>query len=132
MAQREWNSSLMDCSPCGTCMMATWLPCLVFGKTSERMRDPNLTNYSPLNGECFMISALGSIGFGWLYLMSKRTDIRQQFGIDGSECGDCCTAYWCPCCVLIQHENEVIGRTQYAPVTEGYQSQGDSMKMQGM
>ncbi|KAF4806342.1 Cell number regulator 11 [Colletotrichum siamense] len=96
------------------------------------MRDPNLTNYSPVNGECFMISALGSIGFGWLYLMSKRTDIRQQFGIDGSECGDCCTAYWCPCCVLIQHENEVIGRTQYAPVTEGYQSQGDSMKMQGM
>ncbi|CAI0653928.1 unnamed protein product [Colletotrichum noveboracense] len=128
MAQREWNSSLMDCSPCGTSMMATWLPCLVFGKTSERMRDPNLKNYSPLNGECFMISALGSIG----YLMSKRTDIRQQFGIDGSECGDCCTAYWCPCCVLIQHENEVIGRTQYAPVTEGYQSQGDSMKMQGM
>lgn len=66
------------------------------------------------------------------YLMSKRTDIRQQFGIEGSQCGDCCTAYWCPCCVLIQHENEVTGRTQYAPVTEGYQSQGDNMKMQGM
>ncbi|KAL0940231.1 PLAC8 family protein [Colletotrichum truncatum] len=127
--QREWNNSLLDCSPCGTCMMSTFLPCIVLGKTSERMRDPKLTNYSPFNGDCVILSGLGLIGFHWLYIMSKRIDIRKQFGIEGSQCGDCCAAYWCPCCSVIQQEKEVIDRTEYAPVTQGYESQKQGMHM---
>ncbi|KAK0374613.1 PLAC8 family protein [Colletotrichum paranaense] len=129
MPSQEWQSDLMDCSPCGTCMMASFLPCMVFGKTSERMRDPSLSDYSPINGDCFMISALGSIGLGWLFLMNKRGDIRKKFHIEGSTCGDCCVSFWCPCCVLIQHENEVEGRTDYGPINTGYQSQAQNMEM---
>ena len=55
--------------------------------------------------------------------MMKRTEIRERFGIAGSGTSDCCVTYWCPCCALIQQDNEVKTRTQHMVNTQGYQAQ---------
>lgn len=55
--------------------------------------------------------------------MQQRSKIRQQYGIKGSTTGDCCVAYWCPCCSTVQNDKEVVARTQ-GLVTDGYQQEG--------
>jgi hypothetical protein len=52
--------------------------------------------------------------------MIKRGEIRRRFGIEGSGCGDCASAYCCPCCVLVQHEKEL--EVQSTRVQTGYQA----------
>ena len=53
--------------------------------------------------------------------MTKRTEIRDKFGIKGSRTSDCCASYWCPCCSLVQQDNEVKTRLGYETLSEGYQ-----------
>lgn len=60
--------------------------------------------------------------------MLKRSEIRERYGIKGDGTGDCCAAYWCACCTLIQHDKEVIARTSpAAPVAQGYQPNKEGM-----
>lgn len=62
--------------------------------------------------------------------MMKRGEIRDQYNIEGSDCGDCCVSYWCMCCAMIQADKEVKLRTAaQAPITQGYQSQKEGMHM---
>jgi hypothetical protein len=62
--------------------------------------------------------------------MIKRTDIRERFGIPGSGCGDCCAAFWCHCCQVIQADNEVNSRLNAgSDMYQGYQLQTDSMRV---
>ena len=58
--------------------------------------------------------------------MTKRKQIREAYGIEGSGTGDCCTFFWCLCCTLVQQENEVKSR-QLVPSYEpaGYQPEKD-------
>lgn len=46
--------------------------------------------------------------------------MRQQHGIEGSCCGDCCVSFWCGCCALVQEEKEIELRTR--PALAGYQA----------
>lgn len=60
--------------------------------------------------------------------MLKRGEIRERYGIEGTGTKDCCVSYWCPCCALIQQDNEVKARAAAAaPITQGYQQQTDGM-----
>lgn len=118
---RDWESGLCDCcSPMGTCCWGFWLPCCLFGKTQSRLADPALKEHSYLNGNCCLYYLTAQVGFHWVLLMIRRGEIRNRFGIEGSGCGDCCTSYWCPCCVMIQHEKEV--EVQSERVQTGYQA----------
>ena len=64
------------------------------------------------------------------YNTMKRGEIRRKFGIEGSGCGDCCVSVWCPCCALIQQDNEVKGRLAREGVnTKGYQPVTQSMQV---
>ncbi|TPX15329.1 uncharacterized protein E0L32_004606 [Thyridium curvatum] len=126
---QEWQSNLCDCSPCENCLLGTFLPCLLLGRTAERMRDPTMQNYESINTDCMLMCGISYFtGCGWIYAMMKRSEIRERFGIDGSGFGDCCTTYWCPCCALIQQEKEVVARTSQGPIAQGYVSQ-PSMQM---
>lgn len=58
------------------------------------------------------------------YGMMKRGEIREQFNIKGSGCGDCCVSFWCSCCAIIQQEKEVKKRLEKVPITQGYATQG--------
>lgn len=60
----------------------------------------------------------------------KRGEIRERFGIEGSGCGDFCVSMCCPCCALIQQDNEVKGRQARQGVnTQGYQAVTQSMQV---
>ena len=57
------------------------------------------------------------------WTMKQRGEIREKYGIEGSGCGDCCTAFWCPCCAMVQNDKEVRMRSSGVD-TSGYQPQG--------
>ncbi|KLU86641.1 hypothetical protein MAPG_05653 [Magnaporthiopsis poae ATCC 64411] len=121
---QEWNTPLCTCSPCGGCMLATCLPCILVGKTSERLVDPSLSKYEVFNPECLIMGGITYIGLGFVYAMIKRMEIRERFGIKGSGFGDFCASYWCACCVVLQNDNEVrsrVGEPGQGPVVQGYQ-----------
>ncbi|KAK8075713.1 plac8 family [Apiospora hydei] len=121
----EWQSNLCDCSPCGSCVLGTFVPCLLVGRTADRMRDPTMQTADTLNSDCLIHGILmWTLGAGWVYSMLKRTEIRERFGIPGSGFGDCCTSYWCPCCAVIQQDKEVQARLPGGgPVDSQYQAQ---------
>ncbi|KAF7522109.1 hypothetical protein G7054_g12254 [Neopestalotiopsis clavispora] len=126
----EWKSSLCDCSPCSSCIVSCCIPCILVGQTSERLRDPTMQTASDLNNDCMIHGGLCFFtGFHWVYTMLKRTEIRERFGIPGSSFGDCCTAFWCHCCAVIQQDNEVKARLRPAtgPVHMPYQQEQGMM-----
>lgn len=88
------------------------------------MRDPTMQTSDLLNSDCLIHGGLTyCLGLGWIFAMMKRTEIRERFQIPGSGVGDCCVSYWCPCCAVIQQDNEVKSRLPVAPVNNQYQSQ---------
>ncbi|KAK7750148.1 hypothetical protein SLS62_007897 [Diatrype stigma] len=97
----------------------------VVGQTSERIRDPSMQNADLLNSDCLIHGAITCFtGCGWIYSMLKRSEIRERYNIQGSGFSDCCVSYWCPCCAIIQQDNEVkIRQRNAAPIQQGYQSQ---------
>ncbi|KAM0287040.1 hypothetical protein ACHAQH_000725 [Verticillium albo-atrum] len=128
--EQKWQNNLCNCSPCGSCLLGTFLPCMLLGKTSERMRDATLRTYEAFNTDCLLMCGITYFtGCGWIYAMIKRGEIRERFNIKGSGCGDCCTTYWCPCCALIQQDKEVQQRLASGPIVEGYQGNHDGMNM---
>ncbi|KAH8896060.1 PLAC8-domain-containing protein [Thozetella sp. PMI_491] len=125
----DWQNGLCSCSPCGSCMLGTFLPCLLVGRTSSRLRNPADLSPESFNGDCLIHGALSMIASGWMYSMIKRTEIRQRFNIPGSACGDCCAAFWCQCCQVIQSDSEVNSRLISGPVCQGYDGQNEMMKV---
>ncbi|KAI9674221.1 MAG: hypothetical protein M1817_002039 [Caeruleum heppii] len=130
---QEWHSSFWDCfKPMDVCCMAYWCPCFLFGKTQQRLKDPNLETYESFNGNCVGWCALGYCGFQWVLQMAKRQDMRAQFNLDGSGAGDCFRSYCCPCCGLVQEEKESVFRTQGAGAgagaPQGYQKNATGME----
>ncbi|PYH66920.1 PLAC8 family protein [Aspergillus vadensis CBS 113365] len=116
----SWNYSLFDCCSPGTlCLTSCCLPCLAFGKTQSRLRDPTLQSYESINGDCVIWSFLGLGLSQWIYQTIRRGELRNKYGIEGSCCGDCCVSMCCGCCALIQEEKEAEIRTR--PQVTGYQ-----------
>lgn len=105
-----------------------------------------METYSPVNGNCVLMMGITYLtGCGWMYVlfpgssvrpkdglltcmkcsyvMHKRFDIRQRYGIKGSDMGDCYASFWCLPSALVQHEREVIARQTRNHVNQGYQQQ---------
>ncbi|EYE90416.1 PLAC8 family protein [Aspergillus ruber CBS 135680] len=117
---RQWNYSLFSCfEPGSLCLMGCFLPCLTFGKTQTRTRNPELSDYSHCNTQCSLFAFLALLGSQWIIQTVKRGETRERFGIEGSCCGDCCVSFCCSCCAIIQAEKEVELRTR--PELMGYQ-----------
>ncbi|KAI1160178.1 PLAC8 family-domain-containing protein [Nemania serpens] len=119
--QSEWQTGICSCGPCSSCLLAWFLPCLLLGQTSERIRDPSMQSADMLNSDCLLHGGINCFtGCGWIYAMIKRGEIRERYGIKGSGCDDCCVSYWCSCCALIQQDNEVKIRQQTQAGRQGY------------
>ncbi|KAF5643946.1 plac8 family [Fusarium tjaetaba] len=127
---QEWQNNLCNCSPCDSCLLGTFCPCILLGKTADRMRDPTMQTADTCNSDALIFCAINCVtGCGWIYSMMKRGEIRERFGIKGSGMNDCCVSYWCLCCALIQQDNEVKSRLSQGPITQGYQAQKEGMHM---
>ncbi|KAK2594997.1 hypothetical protein QQS21_007304 [Conoideocrella luteorostrata] len=131
---KDWQFSLFDCFGDGEAsLIACFLPCMLHGRTMDRINDPSLQSHDPLNHECLLWGGIQCFtGCGCLYNMIKRTEIRERYGIQGSGGSDYCISYCCLCCALVQQDREVALRAgHYAPVTQGYQGQKEGMQMPG-
>ncbi|KAF4591979.1 Protein PLANT CADMIUM RESISTANCE 3 [Ophiocordyceps camponoti-floridani] len=127
----EWGNHLCDCSPCESCLLATFLPCMLSGRTATRMRDPSMQSFREINDECVIYGLVhGFTGFGWVLSMIRRGEIRRRYGIKGNCCGDYCVSYWCLCCDIIQQDKEVRRRTA-GIVTSGYDGHKERMYVPG-
>ena len=95
----EWDTSLLSCfSNCGVCLLAHFLPFVVFGQNAE---DAGTCS-------CFIAFLLFFVPPIDLYILAKtRTDTREKHNIDGSFCGDLMASFCCPCCVMIQTKNQL-------------------------
>jgi Cys-rich protein (TIGR01571 family) len=119
---QTWQHDLFDCSPCGTCCLATFMPSRLHGRTAYRLRDPTMQGYSTCNGDCMAFCALSCFGLGWILTMSQRTAVRTKYAIVGSTGKDCLAAWCLPCCSAIQNEEEIKLRAAASPVVQGYAS----------
>ncbi|EXM18252.1 hypothetical protein FOTG_13674 [Fusarium oxysporum f. sp. vasinfectum 25433] len=128
---QEWENSLLDCSPCDSCLLSTFLPCILFGRTSHRLQNPSAEPES-FNSDCALFCGIQSLtGCGWIFNVMKRGEIREAYDIEGSGMGDCCASFWCLCCALIQQEKEMKSRQLACCETAGYQPMKDGMLGQG-
>jgi len=126
---KDWETGFCSCSsPCGTCCLGACCPCILYGRTQYRLEHNGSTEgYSFCNSNCTFYSCLMIVpplqsGLP-LSLQSflgyaQRKKIRQQYGLRGGPCGDYLRHYCCPCCSLIQEEEEVIKKSKD---TSGYQ-----------
>ncbi|PLB52227.1 PLAC8-domain-containing protein [Aspergillus steynii IBT 23096] len=116
----DWNYSLFDCcSPGSLCLSSCCLPCLTFGKTQARVKNPTLESFSYVNSECALFTCVSMFLSHWILQTIRRGEMRETFGIRGSCFGDCCATMCCGCCALIQEEKEMELRTR--PELLGYQ-----------
>ncbi|KAG5979895.1 hypothetical protein E4U55_004653 [Claviceps digitariae] len=137
---RKWRFGLFDCfGDVGGSLMACFLPCILHGRTMDRIKDPSLQSHDPFNMECMLWCGIQCFT-GCLvsnqpnnpsYNIIKRADIRKQYGIHGSGSSDCCISYCCLCCALVQQDREVALRAGHpvGPITQGYQAEKQGMQM---
>ncbi|KAK3367485.1 PLAC8 family-domain-containing protein [Podospora didyma] len=124
-ATGEWEAGFCKCSPCSSCLLACCCPCIMHGKTADRLRDPTMQSADTFNSDCMLFGAIQCcLGVGFIFTMQQRGEIRKRYGIKGSGLGDCCATFWCNCCAQIQQDNEVITRSARGPIVQGYQPQG--------
>ncbi|KAB8290557.1 hypothetical protein EYC80_010982 [Monilinia laxa] len=123
--ESTWSNSIWDCfSPGELCFKATFCPCFVYGKTQYRLnQDPNLMGYERFNSDCLLWAGAQWCGIGVLFTFLRRREIRGKYAIGGeSDLSDIAFSWCCHCCSLMQHEKEVVRRTQSAiNVQQGYQ-----------
>ncbi|KAI9754778.1 MAG: hypothetical protein M1815_005417 [Lichina confinis] len=104
---QPWANSFWDClDPLDLCFLSYCCPCIVFGRTQQRVVDPQLENYETVNTDCLIWYGLSCVGVQWLYQMIKRTEFRERFNLEGSQGMDCFGSYCCLCCELMQSEKE--------------------------
>lgn len=128
----SWTSGLFDCfDPIGTCCLAAWCPCVQYGKTRARSKNPSDMDPSGCNGDCAAWCALQCISAGPLLQCMNRGQLRNKHNIDGNACTDCLISYCCNWCALVQEDKEVKVKEQGGnPAATGYQKQDGMMYTQ--
>ncbi|KAG2003028.1 hypothetical protein CC2G_003661 [Coprinopsis cinerea AmutBmut pab1-1] len=111
---REWSNGLFSCcNKPGTCFVATCFPCFTYQNVRSRYRHLNERGQADPSGgsscgsDCCIHAILLGLGLSCFLQMVNRKDIRGRYNIRGGGCGDCCTAYWCGPCELVQEAQEL-------------------------
>ncbi|CAG8519166.1 283_t:CDS:2 [Scutellospora calospora] len=94
-----WKHDLFSCfGDIGLCIVTTWFPCITYGQNSEKLGGSCV-------GNCLLYSCIPCCLC--VFVTTKRSEIRNRQGIDGSCMGDFCTHFFCHCCALIQEGREL-------------------------
>ncbi|KKK18037.1 hypothetical protein ARAM_000765 [Aspergillus rambellii] len=119
----EWSSPFWDViEPIETCLIGWCFPCGLYGRATERLRDPTLKDGNYINSNCCLFVLSSYCGLHWVLLMMKRAELREKFGIRGSVGEDCILSCCCPCCVLVQQEKELDAQAAFLQAGPGYQA----------
>ncbi|KAK8852244.1 DUF614 domain protein [Apiospora arundinis] len=120
-----WSSHVFDCfDSADELFMACLCPCIVFGKTRARLRDPSMATYDTVNSDCAIWTFLSMCGLSCIYQWGARKEIRERYAIKGDEAEDAMLTLCCPVCALVQEEKEVVRRTtQQQAAPTGYIAQ---------
>lgn len=132
---QDWDHALFECcSTPSVCLAATFCtPCL-YGHTASLLRQdelkrlvstPNSTDNRHIkqqqqepgyiNSSCLLYTVLGIMTAGLgscLLTASRRTAVRQRYGIAGEEWDDLCVGCFCVWCGVGQMEMEVRARME--------------------
>ncbi|KAJ7581758.1 PLAC8-domain-containing protein [Mycena floridula] len=111
---REWSNGLCDCcSEPGTCIQACCCPCVTYGKNKNRRTHlaekgfPNPSGGGCCTGPCFLHCLTMACGISLFLQCCNRTSTRERYRIKGGSCGDCCAAWFCGPCVMVQESQEL-------------------------
>lgn len=93
------------CNACSTCCLGCWCPCILFGRTRARLKNPHLRRdqLPCVSGDCVGFGAvcLFCPGFQCIFGWMNRGDIRAKYDIEGNGCTDCLAHWCCDCCVCV-------------------------------
>ncbi|KAF7430224.1 hypothetical protein PC9H_005926 [Pleurotus ostreatus] len=112
---REWSHGLCDCcSDVGTCLIATFFPCIVYAQNKRRYEHLNRGQPDPerggsgFNGDCLMHGCITCcFGIGCVLQIPLRGHLRSRYHIKGGGCGDCMVSWCCTPCGLTQEAREL-------------------------
>ncbi|ETW76056.1 hypothetical protein HETIRDRAFT_390466 [Heterobasidion irregulare TC 32-1] len=112
--ERGWSHGICSCfGDCGTCCLSFWCPCIAYSQNKHRLEHleqhgaPHPEGGESCTGDCAIHTLLNCFGCGWVLQIGTRSDVRRRYRIRGSTCGDCCTAFWCQPCELVQDSREI-------------------------
>jgi len=110
--KRDWSFGLFDCfSRFGLCCGSMWCPCVVYGKSRQRLRSLQTQGIPlPDDGEtcdshCILFAVVG--GNSWAMQIHTREELRERYAIRGDTAGDCLTLWCCRPCALTQERREI-------------------------
>ncbi|KAG0660239.1 hypothetical protein C6P46_004693 [Rhodotorula mucilaginosa] len=113
---KEWSTGLCSCGgDCGEFCVSCWCPCIGYSKYKTRLESLQLNGTAIPPGEAPACGPPGVLylavhcltGFGFIFDLMARTEIRTRYNIRGNALGDCCTAYCCIPCTQGQHSREI-------------------------
>ncbi|KAI0053145.1 PLAC8-domain-containing protein [Auriscalpium vulgare] len=118
--ERDWSHGLCSCfEDCGTCCLACWCPCVVYGKNKqridylERRGTPRPDGGATFSADCTMHALAGCLGgWGWVLQIGSRGEVRTRYNIRGTVFEDCCISFWCNGCDLVQEHREIQAEEQ--------------------
>ena len=92
----EWKSNIGDCCfDLPLCCKGFCCPCILFGRQAQRLNQDSCC----IKG-CQCLCCCTCLMPAYRHKMRLKHKIRQG-------CNDCCESIFCPCCTLIQQEQEV-------------------------
>ncbi|KAF2399310.1 PLAC8-domain-containing protein [Trichodelitschia bisporula] len=125
-----WMVGFWDCfSPVGLCIEAFTCPCILAGRTYQRIRDPDSTHWPSTNSYCcgccgLSLLTLAALPCCWIMTVANRREIRYRYHIKGSNKADCFQATLCCCLALIQEEKETVLREKRRKEEQGQAGYG--------
>lgn len=108
----EWINPICACGDVKTTMLGCCCPCILYGKTQNRIRCVHLGN-DPLDESEFKTINLPCMLFCWspgLCTFTQHNRIRETYNIKGSWKRDLAKSLCIPCCTLLQADREVRSR----------------------
>ncbi|KAK7178081.1 hypothetical protein PSPO01_15870 [Paraphaeosphaeria sporulosa] len=105
-AKRDWHHSARKCcSPVNTCCLGWWCPCLLYGRTRQRLFNQGNVS-SSCNSDCVNYSIMACLGMARCLNCSLRGHLRRKHHLSGNGGTDCMRGCFCTPCDLIQQEKE--------------------------
>jgi len=111
----EWSNGLFSClGDAGTCLLATFAPCMLYSKNRSRLVHLEQQGYAhPSGGDsctpgCALYAVLFPQCLSTFVASPLRRRIRARYSISASSSSDdCLTTLFCPCCALEQESREI-------------------------